>query len=427
MGMWASVLLALQLVAVPPVDYAEVEGIIGPVTAEFIVRAIDRAEQDGAGLLILALDTPGGLDPSMRIIVKRILRAEVPVCVFVYPPGARAASAGVFITLAAHIAAMAPGTNIGAAHPVSMGQQMDSTMAEKVTNDAVAYIQSIARKRGRNVEWAERAVRESVSLPAKDAVDQRVVDLLADDLQDLLNQLDGRTVELEGRTVTLETKGAEVRRIRMGLRERILSILANPNVAYILLVLGFYGLFFELSNPGAILPGVLGAISLILAFYAFQTLPVNYAGVLLIVLAMILFIAEVKVQSHGMLALGGGISLLMGSVMLFNTDVPFLRVSWATIAWVLGLTLLFFFVVVAKGIQAQLRKPTTGLEGMIGLKGEARTRITPKGGTVLVHGELWQAVSSVEIPKGTPIVVKGYEGITLHVEPLDQGQLPSEA
>ncbi len=417
--MWATLLLVTQLLSVPPVDYAEVEGIIGPVTAEFIVHAIDRAEQDGAGLLIIGLDTPGGLDPSMRIIVKRIFNARVPICIYVYPPGARAASAGVFITMAAHIAAMAPGTNIGAAHPVAMGQQMDSTMAEKVTNDAVAYIRSIARKRGRNEAWAERAVRESVSLPAKDAVDQGVVDLLADNLEDLLKKLDGRAIAMDGDTITLETKGAEIRRIRMGLRERILSILANPNVAYILLVLGFYGLFFELSNPGAILPGVLGAISLILAFYSFQTLPVNYAGVLLIVLAMILFIAEIKIQSHGMLALGGGVSLLMGSLMLFNTDVPFLRVSWATIAWVLGLTLLFFFVVVAKGIQAQRRKPTTGLEGMIGLKGEAKTRITPQGGTVLVHGELWRAISQTEIPKGARVIVKGYEGMTLFVEPSE--------
>ncbi len=419
MYMWATLLLVTQLLSVPPVDYAEVEGIIGPVTAEFIVHAIDRAEQDGAGLLIIGLDTPGGLDPSMRIIVKRIFNARVPICIYVYPPGARAASAGVFITMAAHIAAMAPGTNIGAAHPVAMGQQMDSTMAEKVTNDAVAYIRSIARKRGRNEAWAERAVRESVSLPAKDAVDQGVVDLLADNLEDLLKKLDGRAIAMDGDTITLETKGAEIRRIRMGLRERILSILANPNVAYILLVLGFYGLFFELSNPGAILPGVLGAISLILAFYSFQTLPVNYAGVLLIVLAMILFIAEIKIQSHGMLALGGGVSLLMGSLMLFNTDVPFLRVSWATIAWVLGLTLLFFFVVVAKGIQAQRRKPTTGLEGMIGLKGEAKTRITPQGGTVLVHGELWRAISQTEIPKGARVIVKGYEGMTLFVEPSE--------
>lgn len=418
--MFLNLLTVLVLLSKPVIDYIEVEGIIGPVTAEFITKAIDRAEDDKSTLLIIGLDTPGGLDQSMRMIVKRILNSEVPVCVYVYPPGARSASAGVFITLAAHIAAMAPGTNIGAAHPVSMGQQMDSTMAEKVTNDAVAYIKSIARKRNRNQQWAEDAVRKSVSITAVEARENGVIDLVADNLDDLIQKLDGWEVNLDGRQVKLQTAGAEIRKIKMGLRESILAILSNPNVAYILLILGFYGLFFELSNPGSILPGVIGVISLILAFYSFQTLPVNYAGVLLIILAMILFIAEVKIQSHGLLGLGGGISLLIGSIMLFNTNVSYLRVSWTTIGWALILTLLFFFIVIAKAVQAQRRKPTTGLEGMIGLSGTAKTRVDKSGGTVLVHGELWRATSQQEIPKGTKIIVTGYEGITLKVEPIKE-------
>lgn len=415
-----NLLTVVALLGRPVIDYIEVEGVIGPVTAEFITTAIDRAEIDKSTLLIIGLDTPGGLDQSMRMIVKRILNSEIPICVYVYPPGARAASAGVFITLASHIAAMAPGTNIGAAHPVAMGQQMDSTLAEKVTNDAVAYIKSIAKKRNRNQDWAEEAVRKSISITANEALEKGVIDLVADNLDDLLKKLDGKEVNLNGRALKLQTTDAQIRKIKMGLRERILSILSNPNVAYILLILGFYGLFFELSNPGSILPGVIGAISLILAFYSFQTLPVNYAGVLLIVLAMILFIAEVKIQSHGLLGLGGGISLLIGSLMLFNTNVSYLRVSWTTIGWVLILTVIFFFFVIAKAVQAQRRKPATGLEGMVGLKGITKTKVDKSGGTVLVHGELWKATSVQEIPKETKIIVIGYEGITLKIEPLSE-------
>jgi membrane-bound serine protease (ClpP class) len=405
------------LLSVPRVDVAEFSGPITPVSSEFLTRAIERSEAEGSELLVIALDTPGGLDESMRDVVKEILTASIPVCVFVYPPGGRAASAGVFITLAAHVAAMAPGTNIGAAHPVSLGGQIDSTMVEKVTNDAVAYIRSIAEKRGRDADWAEEAVRQSVSISAREAVDRGVVEIFATHLGHLLEQLQGREVELEGGTHVLNTEDAEVRRIKMGLRERLLAALANPNIAYILFILGFYGIFFELSHPGSIFPGVVGAICLILAFYAFQTLSVNYAGVLLIVLAMGLFIAELKIQSNGILGLGGGVAMILGSLMLFQSGSPFLRVSWVAIGAVVAVTLLFFFVVIAKGLRAQLRRTTTGREGLVGEIGIVKRKVDPRGGVILIHGELWAARSDVEIEEGEEVEVTEVSGLTLRVKP----------
>ncbi len=415
--MMSFLLLFFTIVSVPKVIVADYQGIISPIAAEYMTRVIDQAEATRVSLVVFTLDTPGGLDQSMRIIVKKILNSSVPVCVYVYPPGARAASAGVFITLAAHIAAMAPGTNIGAAHPVSFGQKMDSTMVEKVTNDAVAYIKSIARQRGRNEKWAEEAVRKSVSITAEEAVKKHVVDLIAKNLDDLLGKIDGRKVEVQGKTVELHTANAELIKVHMGFREKLLAILANPNVSYILMIIGFYGIFFELSHPGAIFPGVIGAISLILAFYSFQALPVNYAGVFLILLAMIFFIAEVKVQSHGLLAIGGVISLILGSLMLFNTNASFMKVSYSTIAIVVGATVVFFLFVIAKAVAALRKKPVTGYSGLIGLKGVARTKIEPgKAGTVLVHGELWTAKSDEDIEKGEEIVVTKSEGFTLWVK-----------
>jgi len=413
--------LLLIFLSVPKVFIADYQGIISPIAAEYMTRVISEAEGSHAELVIFTLDTPGGLDQSMRMIVKKIMNSSVPVCVYVYPPGARAASAGVFITLAAHIAAMAPGTNIGAAHPVSFGQKMDSTMVEKVTNDAVAYIKSIAKERGRNEKWAEDAVRKSVSIPADEAVKKKVVDLIATSIDDLLKKIDGKKVEVNGRTVELHTANAQLIKIHMGFREKLLAILANPNVSYILMILGFYGLFFELSHPGSILPGVIGAISLILAFYSFQALPVNYAGVFLILLAMIFFIAEVKVQSHGLLAIGGVISLILGSLMLYNTNASFMRVNYSTIAVVVALTLAFFLFVIAKSVEALRRKPVTGFNGLVGLKGIAKTKITPeKPGTVLVHGELWTAKSDEVIEKGEEIKVVDTEGFTLIVKKLEE-------
>jgi len=403
------------------VYHVKAQGIINPPMAEYLVKAIDEAENTHADLIVISLDTPGGLDESMRQIVRKELNSTIPVCVYVAPRGARAASAGVFITLAAHIAAMAPSTNIGAAHPVAIGkEQMDSTMIEKVTNDAVAYLKSIAISRGRNADWAEKAVRKSISSTEYEALKQRVIDVVASDLDELLEKVNGMKIKIDNKEKILELEEpVTIITVEMGLRERILSVLSNPTIAYILLLLGFYGIFFELSHPGAIFPGVMGAICLILAFYAFQTLPVNYAGIILILLAMILFIAEVKIQSQGLLGLGGAISFLLGSIMLFKGGGEVFRISPGTIVLATLLTALFFLWVTAKAIQAMKKHPETGKEGLIGMEGMARTKITEKGGTVFIHGELWKATSDEEIEKGAKVKVVEVKGLTLKVKKIE--------
>ncbi len=328
------------------INLIEVDSIINPVSAEYIVDSIKTTEKESAQCLIIKLDTPGGLDTSMRQIIKEILNTQVPIIVYVAPDGARAASAGVLITMAAHVAAMAPGTNIGAAHPVSMGGgKMSREMSEKVENDAVAYIQSIATKRKRNIEWAEKAVRESVSIKADEALKINVIDLVSPNLDDLLQKLDGREVDIDGKKVVLATKGATVRELKMTLREKILATLTDPNIAYILMMLGVAGLYFELAHPGSIFPGVIGAICLILAFYSFQVLSVNYAGILFIILAIVLFLAEIKVASYGLLSIGGTICLLLGSLMLFDSTSPYLRPSLAVLLATIAITATFFITI----------------------------------------------------------------------------------
>ncbi|MEE9436617.1 MAG: nodulation protein NfeD, partial [Candidatus Adiutricales bacterium] len=308
----------------PKVYVMRLEGIISPATAGFLETSIEKAHEAGAQALLIEIDTPGGLAQSMRTMVKAILNAPLPIIIYVYPPGAQAASAGVMITMAADVAAMAPGTNIGAAHPVTAeGKDIQGEMAKKVVNDMVALIQGIATERGRNIEWAKKAVTESVSATAAEAVEIKVVDMMATGRTDLLKKVDGRRIKREGLDVTLRTADIEVVEIEESLRDRILKTLANPNIAYILMMLGLAGLYFELSNPGAILPGVLGGLFLILAFYAFQTLPVNFAGVLLIILGIIFFILEMKVTSYGMLSLGGLLSLTLGSLMLFKSPADY--------------------------------------------------------------------------------------------------------
>jgi membrane-bound serine protease (ClpP class) len=398
------------------VKLATYEGVINPVAAEFIASAIGEAMRDRAEALVIKLDTPGGLDTSMRMIIKDINASEVPVVVYVAPPGGRAASAGVFITMAAHIAAMAPGTNIGAAHPVAMGGgEMDKEMKAKVENDAAAYIKSIAEKRGRNVKWAEEAVRKSVSVPEKEAVALKIVDLVAEDVPSLLKQIDGRKVVTGSGQHILRTQDVQVKEISMGVRLKILSALSDPNIAYILMLLGVYGLIFELSNPGSILPGVVGAICLILAFYAFQTLPINYAGLLLLLSALIMFIAEIKVQSYGLLTVGGIISMILGSLMLMKSDAPFFRISWAVIIPSVATTALFFVFVVGMAVRAQRARPVTGVEGLVGRMATAQTDIAPQG-RVLFQGELWDAVSDEAIKQGESVVVKAVEGLKLVVK-----------
>lgn len=413
------VVLAVSAHAEGEVYVIRIEGLIGPVTSRYFVKTLERATSEGAHCLVVELDTPGGLDLSMRDMIKATLNSEIPVIVYVYPSGARDASAGVFITLAAHVAAMAPGTNIGAAHPVEIGKESSEEMKEKLTNDAAAYIKSIAETRGRNSEWAEKAVRESVSETEEDALKKNIIDFIAKDLDELLEKIDGKKVSVGDAEVILKTKDAVRKRIPMTPRENILSRLANPNIAFILLMLGFYGLFFELSHPGAIFPGVVGGICLILAFFSFQTLPINYAGVLLIILGMGLFIMEALTPTYGPLAIGGVVSLVLGATMLVNTDLPFLRVSWSVIIPVVLVTAAFFLFGMGMVVRAHRRKPTTGRRGMIGLKGDARATIDSRQGQVLVHGELWSAISEKRIKKGERIKVVDVDGLVLKVETLE--------
>lgn len=392
-----------------------VEGVISPVTARLVETGIERARRQGAAALVIQLDTPGGLERSMRVIVQRILNAELPVIVYVAPTGARAASAGVFITMAGHVAAMAPATNIGAAHPVALGGGADKESLRKIENDAAAFIRSVALERGRNAEWAEKAVRESVSITEREAVRLGVVDLVAASLPDLLEQAHGRTVKTPRGPLVLATRGATLAPIEIGFRDRFLSIITDPNVAYVLMMLGMLGLFFELSNPGVIVPGVIGGISLILAFFAFQSLPINFAGLLLILLGLVLLIAEIKVVSHGVLAIGGVVAMALGSVMLFDAREAGFRVSW----WLLGATLTVvaggLIVAMTAGARALTRPPMLGAAGMVGATGVARGPLAPDG-QVRVGGELWRAVAEgADIEDGAAVRVIGVDGLTLKV------------
>ncbi len=400
-----------------PIYSIEVDGIINPATAKFITDSVDQATQNGAQCLIIQLDTPGGLMESMRIIVKKILASNIPIIVYVAPGGARAASAGVFITIAAHIAVMAPGTHIGAAHPVALGAEgkESQTMTEKVVNDAVADIKATAKTRGRNVDWAEKAVRKSVSITDEEALKLNVIDFISPDIQDLLTKIDGKVVKFDGVTRTLLTKGVKPRSVQMGWRYRLLDIISNPSIAYILLMLGIYGIFFELSNPGAILPGVVGGIFLILAFYALHMLPINFAGLFLILFGIILFIAEIKVVSHGLLAVGGVISLFLGSLMLIENPTEYMRISLSVIIPAVLVSAAFFIFAITKAIKARLTKPTTGREGMIGEIGTAATPIAPEG-KVSIHGEFWDVISDQNIEKGEKVQVIGVTNLKLKVK-----------
>ncbi|MFZ6016057.1 MAG: NfeD family protein [Nitrospirota bacterium] len=393
-----------------------VNGVINPVASEYIGKSIKKANEKKVETLIIELDTPGGLDTSMRNIVKDIIGSEVPVVVFVSPSGSRAASAGVFITLAAHVAAMAPGTNIGAAHPVGIGEKMDKVMAEKATNDAAAYIKSLAERNGRNAKWAEDAVRKSISATEEEALREKVIDIVSKDLNILLSDMDGRKVRTIMGEKVLNTAKANVIREEMGFRHKILNLISDPNIAYILMLLGFYGLFFELTNPGSIFPGVMGGICLILAFYAFQTLPVNYAGLLLIILAIILFILEVKIVSHGVLTIGGIIAMIIGSLMLFESPAPFMKLSLYLVLPAAIITALFFTLTLGLAFKAYKRKPVTGVEGLIGLEGIANTNITKDGGMVLLHGEIWSAYSDEPVAKGERIIVEAVSGLKVKVK-----------
>ena len=394
----------------------KVADAISPGTADFIKSSINKARIENAACLIIELDTPGGLAESMRDIVISILASEVPVIVYVSPSGARAASAGVMVTMAADVAAMSPGTNIGAAHPVGLGGMPinDEKISDKMINDMVAQAKSVAEKRGRNADWVEKAIRESVSVTETEALKEKIIDLIAENVDDLIKKLDKR--EIPGKGV-LETQKAAKKYIKETLRTKILKTISDPNIAFILLMIGMAGIYFELSHPGVIFPGVIGGIAIVLAFFALQTLPVNYAGILLIVLAIIFFIMEMKITSYGLLSVAGVVCLLLGSLMLFDSDSPGMRVSWTVLIPTFVLVSGFFVTVAGLVFRAQTSKPMTGPKGLVGETGVVKRTIAPSG-KVLVHGELWNAIAKTEIQEGVKVRVVRVENLEIEVEPI---------
>jgi membrane-bound serine protease (ClpP class) len=416
----ASVIACFCMVSadVGHINIVQVQDTINPGVEDFLRYAIDRSQEDGAECLIILLDTPGGLMASMRGIAQAILNSPVPIVVYVYPSGAQAASAGVFVTVAADIAAMAPGTNIGAAHPVSIGGgDVPSTMNEKVTNDMLAFARSIASQRGRNADWLEDSIRKSVSITAEEAYSQNVIDLVAEDLPTLMKRLEGWEIERRGYAKTIHTEGLEQRTIQPGWQHKVLRSISNPNIAYILLMIGLAGLYFELSQPGAILPGVIGGISLILALYAMQTLPVNYAGILFILLAVLFFILEIKVASYGLLSFAGVLCLVLGSLMLFripgHTNRLAMSVFIPTVAVISG----FFVAVATVAFRAQMRKPQTGAEALVGMVGEVKKDLIPEG-QIFVNGELWNAIADENLFVGEKVEVISLENLRLKVRKI---------
>lgn len=414
------VLSAFVSANTPKVHVIKIDGAINPASADYISESIQDAVEANAECLIIQLNTPGGLLKSTRVIVSDLLNAKIPVIVYVSPSGSQSASAGVFVTLAAHVAVMAPGTNIGAAHPVTVGEQMDSIMSEKATNDAAAFIRTISEKRHRNIEWAEDAVRKSYSITETEALQKNVIDTIAASVRELLQVIDGIEVELPSGKHVLTIKDASIETFEKSFRQKILDLLSDPNIAYILMLLGMYGLLFELYNPGSIFPGVVGAICLVLAFYSFHTLPINYAGIALIIISIVLFILEIKIISHGLLTIGGIVSLALGSLMLIETDstLEFVSISWEVILASVVSTAAFFLFAIGLGIKAQRLKPTTGSEGLVGELGEAITELSPEG-NIRVHGEIWSA-SSIEgkIANGSRVQVQEVNGLHLKVKSL---------
>lgn len=428
------------------------EGTVGPASADYVVRGLERAAKDGAALVVLEIDTPGGLDTSMRAIIKAMLASPVPVAGFVHPPGARAASAGTYILYASHVAAMAPATNLGAATPVAIGiggsptdkespararkpstrdapdedpdaaapMPAGDAMTRKQVHDASAYIRGLAELRGRNVEWAERAVREAVSLSAEQALEIKVIDVIAEDIGDLLTRIDGREVAtLEGKLI-LDVKGAQVERQAPDWRSRLLAVIGDPGIAYILLLVGLYGLYFEFANPGFVLPGVIGAISLMLGLFALNMLPVNYVGLGLILLGVAFMVAEAFLPSFGALGLGGLVAFIIGSVMLIDTDVPGYGLPWSLIVPVALASAGFVFLVASMAVRARKRPVVTGREDMLDAQGTVLADCNGEGWAT-VRGETWRVRCATPLARGDRVRVTGMDGLTLHVQALHTG------
>jgi len=396
----------------------KISGAINPAVAEFVTQEIHQANKEKQALIVLNMDTPGGLDTSMRQIIKKIQSSHVPVASYVSPSGSRAASAGTFITIASHIAAMAPGTNIGAAHPVNMmggNNEQESTMDKKVVNDAAAYIRSLAELRNRNSHWAELAVVKSVSISAEEAKRLNVIDLIAGNVKALTLAIDGREIQTASGPMTLKTGRLEIVYHEMSPRLKMLDIISNPNVAYVLMMIGVVGLYFEMSNPGLVFPGVIGAVSMVLAFYAMQTLPIDYAGLLLVLLGALFFIAEIGVMSYGLLSIAGVVSIFLGSTMLIDSDDPAMQISQSILYPTLGLTIVFSIGIIVFATQTRNLKMQGGAEGMLGETGIVKENLNPHG-RVLVHGELWEAECEGEIMEGEHVIVESVEGLKVRVK-----------
>jgi membrane-bound serine protease (ClpP class) len=406
----------------PRVHLISVDGTINPAVDDFIREGIARARLEGAKALIIQLDTPGGLLESTRSIVKEMLGSPVPLIVYVAPSGSGAASAGTFITMAAHIAAMAPGTNIGAAHPVAgSGEEVKGVMGEKIENFTASFGETIAQKRGRNTDWAIQAVRKSVSITEKEALKKNVIDIVAANLDDLLQQADGKKVDLDGREVVLSVKNARIDRFEMSLKQKILDKLSHPNIAYLLMMAGILGLYMEFSHPGVIFPGVAGAIALLLAFISLQILPINYGGLVLIILGIALLIAEAFVPSFGVLGVGGGISLALGSLLLFDTESSDLTLDRSIVLAAVGTLSAYMLIVGYLVLKTQKKKAAAGLEGMVGEIGEVKVALNPSG-KIFVHGEYWSAEAEDQVAVGEKVRVVGFDGMCLKVNRLSQGR-----